>query len=208
MRKKYSRSSKKWLKEHFNDIYVIQAKKKGIRSRSWFKIKEIQRSCNLFKPGMNVVELGAFPGGWSQFIITQIGITDKLIACDILSMNPIIGVDFIHGDLREKSVLKKLINCIDNRKIQVVISDMAPNICGIPSIDMPKSMSLVRLALEITMHIVSPGGDFVVKIFHGDGFDQFLKEIKLLFTKVKIIKPNSSRSCSREVYVIAIDRKL
>ncbi|EOS95628.1 23S rRNA (uridine(2552)-2'-O)-methyltransferase RlmE [Erwinia tracheiphila] len=206
--KKRSASSSRWLQEHFSDKYVLEAQKKGLRSRAWFKLDEIQQSDKLFKHGMTVVDLGAAPGGWSQYVVTQIGNKGRVIACDILPMDPIVGVDFLQGDFRDEIVLKALMYRVGYDKIQVVMSDMAPNMTGTPEVDIPRSMYLVELALDMCRDVLAPGGSFLVKVFQGDGFEDYLREIRSLFTKVKIRKPDSSRSRSREVYIVATGRKL
>ncbi|EHM41251.1 ribosomal RNA large subunit methyltransferase J [Hafnia alvei ATCC 51873] len=196
------------MHEHFSDKYVIQAQKKGLRSRAWFKLDEIQSTDKLFKPGMTVVDLGAAPGGWSQYVVTQIGNSGRVIACDILPMDPIVGVDFLQGDFRDELVLKALTDRVGEDKVQVVMSDMAPNMSGTPSVDIPRSMYLVELALEMAKDVLAPGGSFLVKVFQGEGFDEYLTQIRSLFTKVKIRKPDASRARSREVYIVATGRKL
>ena len=208
MGKKRSASSNRWMHEHFSDKYVIQAQKKGLRSRAWFKLDEIQSTDKLFKPGMTVVDLGAAPGGWSQYVVTQIGNSGRVIACDILPMDPIVGVDFLQGDFRDELVLKALTDRVGEDKVQVVMSDMAPNMSGTPSVDIPRSMYLVELALEMAKDVLAPGGSFLVKVFQGEGFDEDLTQIRSLFTKVKIRKPDASRARSREVYIVATGRKL
>ncbi|MFB6421801.1 MAG: 23S rRNA (uridine(2552)-2'-O)-methyltransferase RlmE [Candidatus Malihini olakiniferum] len=206
--KKRSISSTRWLQEHFRDKFVQQAQKKGIRSRAWFKLYEIQRTDKLFKPGITVVDLGATPGGWSQYVMTQIGNTGRIIACDILPMNPIVGVDFLQGDFHCELVFNALIARVGNNKAQVVISDMVPNISGNPVVDIPRAMCLVELALEVCRDVLASGGSFLVKVFQGDGFDEYQRKIRSLFTTVKIRKPNASRACSREVYIVATGYKL
>ena len=208
MGKKRSASSNRWMHEHFSDKYVIQAQKKGLRSRAWFKLDEIQSTDKLFKPGMTVVDLGAAPGGWSQYVVTQIGNSGRVIACDILPMDPIVGVDFLQGDFLDELVLKALTERVGEDKVQVVMSDMAPNMSGTPSVDIPRSMYLVELALEMAKDVLAPGGSFLVKVFQGEGFDEYLTQIRSLFTKVKIRKPDASRARSREVYIVATGRKL
>lgn len=208
MGKKRSASSNRWMHEHFSDKYVLQAQKKGLRSRAWFKLDEIQSTDKLFKPGMTVVDLGAAPGGWSQYVVTQIGNSGRVIACDILPMDPIVGVDFLQGDFRDELVLKALTERVGEDKVQVVMSDMAPNMSGTPSVDIPRSMYLVELALEMAKDVLAPGGSFLVKVFQGEGFDEYLTQIRSLFTKVKIRKPDASRARSREVYIVATGRKL
>lgn len=206
--KKRSASSSRWLQEHFSDKYVQQAQKKGLRSRAWFKLDAIQQSDKLFRPGMTVVDLGAAPGGWSQYVATQIGGKGRIIACDILPMDPMVGVDFLQGDFREPLVLQALLERVGAQKVQVVLSDMAPNMSGTPAVDIPKSMYLVELALEMCRDVLAPGGSLLVKVFQGEGFDEYLREIRSLFTKVKIRKPDASRARSREVYIVATGRKL
>ncbi|WP_339036563.1 23S rRNA (uridine(2552)-2'-O)-methyltransferase RlmE [Serratia symbiotica] len=206
--KKRSASSSRWLQEHFSDKYVQQAQKKRLRSRAWFKIDEIQQSDKLFKAGMTIVDLGAAPGGWSQYVATQIGGAGRIFACDILPMDPIVGVDFLQGDFRDEWVLKALLERVGESKVQVVMSDMAPNMSGTPAVDISRSMYLVELALEMCRDVLAPGGSFLVKVFQGDGFDEYLREIRSLFTKVKIRKPDASRARSREVYIVATGRKL
>ncbi|KAA9002751.1 23S rRNA (uridine(2552)-2'-O)-methyltransferase RlmE [Affinibrenneria salicis] len=205
---KRSASSSRWLQEHFSDKYVQQAQKKGLRSRAWFKLDELQQGDRLFKPGMTVVDLGAAPGGWSQYAVTQIGGGGRVIACDILPMDPIVGVDFLQGDFRDQIVLNALLERVGSSKVQVVMSDMAPNMSGTPAVDIPKSMYLVELALDMCRDVLAPGGSFLVKVFQGEGFDEYLREIRSLFTKVKIRKPEASRARSREVYIVATGRKL
>ncbi|CUR53829.1 Ribosomal RNA large subunit methyltransferase E [Serratia symbiotica] len=206
--KKRSSSSRRWLKEHFNDKYVQQAKKNKLRSRSWFKLNEIQKHDKLFNPGMIVLDLGSSPGGWSKYVIKKIGHYGRVIACDILPMSPIPGVEFFQGDLSNTLILKSLLKYIGKIKIQVVISDMAPNISGISSIDIPKSTYLVELALKICRNVLSLNGSFLVKVFHGDEFDACLQKIQSLFKEVKIRKPNACRVNSREVYIVAKGSKL
>lgn len=204
--KKRSVSSSSWLQAHFNDKYVQQAKKKGLRSRSWFKLAEIQKRDKLFRPGMTVVDLGAAPGGWSQYVTTQIGVKGRIIAYDILPMDSIVGVNFLQGNFHDPLVLQDLLERVGRQKVQVVLSDMAPNMSGIPAVDIPKSMYLVELALDICRDVLAQGGSFLVKVFHGEGFDDYLCEIRSLFANVKIRKPDASRGCSREVYIVATGR--
>lgn len=206
--KKRSASSSRWLQEHFSDKYVQQAQKKGLRSRAWFKLDEIQQKDKLFCQGMTVVDLGAAPGSWSQYVTTQIGGKGHIIACDILPMNLMVDVDFIQGDFRDPLVLQALLEHIGKQKVQAVLSDMAPNITGTSTIDIPKSMYLVELAFNICRDVLAPGGSFLVKVFQGEDFDDYLREIRSLFKKVKIRKPDASRARSREMYIVATGRKL
>lgn len=201
--KKRSGSSSRWLNEHFNDRFVQAAHKKGLRSRAWFKLEEIQKTDQLFKPGISVVDLGAAPGGWSQYVSSLIGNKGRIIACDLLAMDPIVGVDFIQGDFRDESVLNLLLERVGESKVNVVMSDMAPNMSGQPAVDIPKAMYLAELAVDMCKDVLAPNGAFIVKIFQGEGFDEYLKLIRSMFTKVKIRKPEASRARSREVYIVA-----
>ncbi len=207
MSKKRSASSSRWLDEHFKDQFVQKAHKQKLRSRAYFKIDEIQQTDRLFKQGMTIVDLGAAPGGWSQYAVSQIGGKGRVIACDILDMNPIAGVDFLQGDFREESVLSALLERVGEKKVDVVMSDMAPNFSGMPSVDIPRAMYLVELALDMCRQVLTKNGSFVVKVFQGEGFDEYLKEIRAMFTKVKVRKPEASRGRSREVYIVATGYK-
>ncbi|MCX9132064.1 23S rRNA (uridine(2552)-2'-O)-methyltransferase RlmE [Aeromonas veronii] len=206
--KKRSPSSTRWLKEHFDDQYVKKAQKMGLRSRAVFKIDEIQGKDRLLKHGMTVVDLGAAPGGWSQFAVEQVGDSGRVIACDILPMDPIAGVDFLQGDFREETVLGALLERVGPDKVDVVMSDMAPNMSGTQQVDQARAMYLVELALDMCSQVLRSDGSFVVKVFQGEGFDAYLNEIRKLFSAVKIRKPDSSRARSREVYIVATGFKL
>lgn len=208
IKKKRSISSARWLKEHFSDKYVQEAHKKGLRSRAVFKIDEIQQKDKLIRPGMTIVDLGAAPGGWSQFCVDQLKDHGRIIACDILPMDPIAGVDFLQGDFREESVLSALLERVGEDKVDVILSDMAPNMSGTLAVDQPRAMYLVELALDMCKQVLAPKGSFVVKVFQGVGFEEYLKEVRSLFSVVKIRKPDSSRSRSREVYIVATGFKL
>lgn len=201
--KKKSRSSVRWLLEHFQDKYVKDAKKNKIRSRAWFKLEELDKSNKLFKIGMNIIDLGASPGSWSQYALSKIGKKGRILACDILPMKPITGVDFFQGDFRNKKTLNLMLNFLKNTKIHLVMSDMAPNITGNFSIDMPCIIDLCRLALKISQYVLSINGVFLLKSFQGEGFNEFYKEIKILFSTVKICKPKTSRTRSREIFILA-----
>lgn len=205
--KKRSASSTRWLNEHFKDQFVLQAQKKGLRSRAWFKLEEIQKTDKLFKPGMTVVDLGAAPGGWSQYVASVIGSKGRIIACDLLPMDPIVGVDFLQGDFHDEAVLNALLARVGEDKVQVVMSDMAPNMSGQPAVDIPRAMYLVELALDMCRDVLAPNGSFIVKVFQGEGFEQYLKAIREMFKVVKIRKPQASRARSREVYIVATGRK-
>ena len=154
-----------------------------------------------------MVDLGAAPGGWSQYAVTQVGGKGRIIACDILDMNPIVGVDFLQGDFREESVLNALLERVGDDMVDVVMSDMAPNFSGMPSVDIPRAMYLVELALDMCRQVLAPKGSFVVKVFQGEGFDEYLREIRAMFSSVKVRKPEASRDRSREVYIVATGYK-
>ncbi|KMT64044.1 23S rRNA (uridine(2552)-2'-O)-methyltransferase RlmE [Catenovulum maritimum] len=203
MQKKRSSSSTRWLKEHFDDPYVLKAKKLGLRSRAVFKIEEIQKKDKLLQPGMIVVDLGAAPGGWSQYAVDQVGDNGDVIACDLLAIDPIAGVDFLQGDFREEAVLNALLDRIGGKTVDVLMSDMAPNMSGNESVDQARSMYLVELAYDMCHQVLKKNGKFVAKVFQGEGFDQYLKDIRSAFGQVKIRKPDSSRDRSREVYIVA-----
>ncbi len=198
-----SKSSSRWLKEHFVDAYVKKSWQDGYRSRAAYKLLEINERDHILRPGMTVVDLGAAPGGWSQIAVKIVGDKGKVIATDILLMEPLAGVDFLQGDFREQEVFDKLLEMVKGRNVGLVISDMAPNITGMASVDQPRAMYLAELALDMARKVLAPGGDFLVKVFQGSGFDAFHKEIQPLFDKVLIRKPKASRPGSREVYVLA-----
>ncbi|EKE79314.1 23S rRNA (uridine(2552)-2'-O)-methyltransferase RlmE [Idiomarina xiamenensis] len=208
MAKKRSASSSRWLREHFNDHFVQKAQKQGLRSRAVFKLQEIQERDHILKPGMTVVDLGAAPGGWSQWVVDQQQGQGQVIACDILSMDPIAGVDFLQGDFREEAVLNALLSRIGGNNVDLVLSDMAPNMSGNENVDIPRSMYLVELALDMCHQVMKPGGSFVVKVFQGQGFEEFLRDCRAAFKQVKTRKPESSRARSREVYLVATGYKL
>ncbi|MER2492299.1 23S rRNA (uridine(2552)-2'-O)-methyltransferase RlmE [Catenovulum sediminis] len=203
VQKKKSASSKRWLKEHFDDPYVQKAQRLGLRSRAVFKIEEIHKKDKLFRPAMKVVDLGAAPGGWSQYAADIVGQKGEVIACDILEMDSIAGVDFLQGDFREESVLNTLLERIQGKNIDVLLSDMAPNMSGNETVDQARSMYLVELAFDMCNQVLKKNGKFVVKVFQGAGFDEYLKEVRAAFSQVKIRKPDSSRGRSREVYFVA-----
>ncbi|MBN2689424.1 MAG: 23S rRNA (uridine(2552)-2'-O)-methyltransferase RlmE [Gammaproteobacteria bacterium] len=200
-------SSKRWLKEHHNDKYVKQAKELGYRSRAAFKLLEMQAKDKIIEEGAVVVDLGAAPGGWSQVAVELVGQKGKVIALDILSMDTIAGVEFLQGDFTEDEVYKKLLGVLDDArdKVDVVLSDMAPNMSGIKQVDQLRAMNLVELAADFACENLQKHGVFVVKIFHGIGFDDFVKDMRKKFVSVKIRKPDASRDRSNEVYLIARD---
>ncbi len=196
-------SSARWMQEHFDDEYVKKAQRLGLRSRAVFKIEEINNKDKLIKPGMKVVDLGAAPGGWSEYAVKAVGESGQVVACDILSMDPIVGVDFLQGDFREEAVLDALLTRIGGKNIDVVMSDMAANMTGNETADSARSMYLVELALDMCHQVLKTNGAFVVKVFQGDGFDNFVKEARKVFKTVRTRKPDSSRARSREVYLVA-----
>lgn len=191
------------MQEHFADEYVKMAQAQGYRSRAVFKLKEIQDKDQLIKPGMNIIDLGAAPGGWSQFARPIIGKKNKIIALDILQMDPLEGVDFIQGDFREQAVLEQLYAVLDGAPVNMVMSDMAPNMSGNKGVDQPSAIYLGELALETAKTVLTKDGVFLVKLFHGAGFDEFFKEVQQSFVKVAIRKPKASRPRSNEVYILA-----
>ncbi|MDZ5604384.1 23S rRNA (uridine(2552)-2'-O)-methyltransferase RlmE [Pseudomonas sp. RP23018S] len=197
-----SKSSQNWLREHFNDPFVKQAQKDGYRSRASYKLLEIQEKDRLIRPGMSVIDLGAAPGGWSQVTSRLIGGQGRLIASDILEMDSIPDVTFIHGDFTHDSVLEQILQAVGDSHVDLVISDMAPNMSGTPEVDMPRAMFLCELALDLAGRVLRPGGDFLIKIFQGEGFDSYLKDVRTRFDKVQMRKPSSSRDRSREQYLL------
>ncbi|MCL1088303.1 23S rRNA (uridine(2552)-2'-O)-methyltransferase RlmE [Shewanella profunda] len=206
--KKRTASSNRWMLEHFDDHYVKLAQKRGLRSRAAFKLEELQQKDQLIRPSMTVVDLGAAPGGWSQVAVKLVGDKGKVIACDILPMDPIVGVDFLQGDFREDKVLQALLTRVGEDKVDVVLSDMAPNMSGSDGVDQPRAMYLVELALDMCHQVLAPNGSFAVKVFQGEGFDEYMKAVKEAFKVVKTRKPDSSRARSREVYLVATGYKL
>ncbi|MHC8404252.1 23S rRNA (uridine(2552)-2'-O)-methyltransferase RlmE [Pseudomonas sp. TMB3-21] len=198
-----SKTSLKWLQRHVNDPYVKQAQKDGYRSRASYKLLEVQEKYKLIRPGMSVVDLGAAPGGWSQVTSRLIGGQGRLIASDILEMDSIPDVTFIQGDFTRDEVLAEILEAVGNSQVDLVISDMAPNMSGTPEVDMPKAMFLCELALDLAARILKPGGNFVIKVFQGEGFDAYVKDARQKFDKVQMIKPDSSRGSSREQYMLA-----
>lgn len=195
-------SSKRWLKEHFDDEFVHRAQQEGYRSRAVYKLKELDEKCKLFKPNMQVVDLGAAPGGWTQYAAERIGKQGVVVASDILPIEPIPDVTFIQGDFREDSVLDDILLALNDNYSDLVISDMAPNMSGMAA-DQPRAMYLVELALDLATQTLKQGGGFVCKLFQGEGSEAYIKDVKQRFTSVAIKKPKASRPRSREVYVVA-----
>lgn len=198
-----SKSSQQWMQEHFHDEYVKKAQALGYRSRAVFKLQEIQEKDHLIRPGMNIVDLGAAPGGWSEYVRTIVSKKDKVIALDLLEIDPIDGVDFIQGDFREDDVLEQLYKVLDNQPVHLLLSDMAPNMSGNKEVDQPRSIYLGELALDAANTMLVKGGTFLIKMFQGAGFDEFYNQVRGSFTSVVIRKPKASRPRSNEVYILA-----
>jgi len=198
-----SKSSKQWLKEHFDDAYVKQSQAAGYRSRASFKLLEMQQKDQMIKPGMKVIDLGAAPGGWSQVAAKLVGRSGTVIASDILPMEAVAGVQFIKGDFADEAVYESLLNALNHEPVDLVISDMAPNMSGVRDIDQPSAMYLAELALELAKTSLRPGAGLLVKVFQGAGLELFQQELKNWFGTVRIRKPKSSRPRSRENYLFA-----
>ena len=199
---KPSKTSKQWMREHVNDAFVQMAKKDGYRSRAAYKLLEIDGKDHLLKQGTVVVDLGATPGGWSQVAATKVGAAGKVIALDLLPLDPLPGVTFIQGDFREESVLKQLERALNGKAVGLVISDMSPNISGVPLVDQARAMHLAELAMEFAIEYLQPGGGFLVKVFQGVGFEAFYKLMRDRFAKVVTRKPKASRDRSSEMYLL------
>lgn len=200
---KPSKTSKQWMREHVNDPFVQLAQKEGYRSRAAYKLLEIDEKDHLLKPGMVVVDLGATPGGWSQVAAKKVGRGGKVVGLDLLPLDPIAGVDFIQGDFREESVLRQLEDLLQGRPVGLVISDMAPNISGVATMDQARAMYLAELAMEFALEHLTPEGSFLVKVFQGAGFEDYLKQMRSSFARVATRKPKASRDRSSEVYLLA-----
>lgn len=198
-----SKSSHRWLQEHNRDHYVKRSQQEGYRSRASYKLIELDQKDRLFRPGMTVVDLGSAPGGWSQVAAELVGDKGRVVASDILPMDSIADVEFICGDFTEEAVLKEILDTLDVDLADLVISDMAPNMSGMRAVDQPKAMYLVELALDLAQQILKPGGNFVAKVFHGEGFDEYMRLVKGSFERVVTRKPDASRPRSREVYIVA-----
>ena len=195
-----SKSSQRWLKEHFDDHWVTRARAEGYRSRASFKLLEIHEKDKLFRPGMTVLDLGAAPGGWSQVAGRLVGSRGSVVASDILAMDAIPDVTFVQGDFREQAVYEQIVAHLNGRKVDLVLSDMAPNMSGNKAVDLPRSMYLAELALDMALNVLEPRGAFLVKVFHGEGFDQYRKALQGHFQRVVSRKPAASRPRSTEVY--------
>ncbi|MES2182604.1 MAG: 23S rRNA (uridine(2552)-2'-O)-methyltransferase RlmE [Pseudomonadota bacterium] len=200
-------SSKAWMHEHVNDEFVKRAQKEGYRARAAYKLTEIDDKDKLIKPGMLIVDLGATPGSWSQVVVQRLKGQGRVVALDLLEMDPINGVEFIQGDFREESVLKLLEEKLNNKKVDLVIADMAPNMSGITIVDQAGAAYLTELALDFSKEWLKPSGNFLVKVFIGEGFDDILLNMRTMFDKVVTRKPKASRGRSNEVYLLGLGRK-
>ena len=197
-----SKSSKRWLEEHHQDEYVLKARAQGYRSRAVFKLDEIQQKDRIIKPGQFVLDLGAAPGGWSEYAAGLVGPKGRIIALDLLPMEPVAGVEFLQGDFTEQETLDRLLALIGERRFDLVMSDMAPNLSGVESVDQPRSIYLAELALEMATEFMNPKGSFVVKLFQGAGSDDLIATMRRSFVKVKLRKPEASRARSSEIYAV------
>src|SRR5271169_4315737 len=200
---KRSKSSSRWLAEHANDEFVKRAVSEGWRSRAVFKLKQIQETERLLRPGIRLVDLGSAPGGWSQYAARIVGGKSRIVATDILPMDAIPGVDFVQGDFREAAILEAVLRCVGADKVNLVLSDMAPNMSGIDAVDQPRSMHLAELALEFAEQVLAPGGDLLVKLFQGAGFEEIIRDARSRFGRVVTKKPKASRTRSPEIYLLA-----
>lgn len=198
-----SKTSKKWMDEHVNDIYVKKAQVDGYRSRASYKLIEINEKDNLFRAGSVVMDLGSAPGGWSQIVAPIVGDSGRVIASDILPMSGIVGVDFIQGDFTDEAVYDQILQTLGDDQVDTVVSDMAPNMSGVNTTDQYASMYLVELALDMARNVLKPGGSFCAKVFQGVGYDEYVKDVRSSFNKVFVRKPAASRPRSREVYLVA-----
>ena len=203
-----SKSSQRWLKEHHSDPFVKKARAEGLRSRAAYKLEELVERDRLLKPGMVVVDLGAAPGGWSHWVRQELGDHDRanpgrVIALDILEMPPLAGVEFLHGDFREDAVLSQLEATLDGKPVDLVLSDMAPNKSGVDAVDMPRALYLAELAMDFADRHLRVDGTFLIKLFQGVGFDDYVRELRRRYAKVSIRKPAASRKRSPEVYALA-----
>jgi 23S rRNA (uridine2552-2'-O)-methyltransferase len=198
-----SKSSHRWLQEHFSDPFVKKAQAEGLRSRAAYKLEELVERDRLLKPGMVVVDLGAAPGGWSQWVRQALGDRGRVIALDILDMPTLAGVEFLHGDFREDAVLSQLEATLDGHPVDLVLSDMAPNMSGVDAVDLPRAMHLAELAMDFADRHLRVGGTFLIKLFQGVGFDDYVRDLRKRYAKVVIRKPAASRKRSPEVYALA-----
>ncbi len=197
------KTTHQWYQRHQKDTYVKQAQLNNYRSRAVYKLAQLHERDKLFRPGMTVIDLGAAPGGWSQWLKRQYDDKIQVVALDILSMDTIPGVTFLQGDFRENDVFDNLLNILENRKIDLVMSDMSPNISGMKAVDQPRAVLLAELARDLALQTLGTEGHFLTKLFQGEGFDNYVKGLRKHFKQVLIRKPQASRDQSREIYVLA-----
>ncbi len=205
---KRAKSSARWLKEHFDDVYVKRAQAEGWRSRAVFKLEEIDRRDHLLRPGITLVDLGAAPGGWSQYAQRSLQGQGHIIALDILPMEPLTGVEFLQGDFQDEAILSQLLQMLGSSRADLVLSDLAPNMSGMMAVDQPRAMTLAELALELAERVLRPGGSLLVKVFEGEGLDDFRRQLRERFRELQVRKPKASRERSRELYLLAKNRNL
>jgi 23S rRNA (uridine2552-2'-O)-methyltransferase len=203
---KRSKSSKRWLAEHFSDEYVLRAQREGLRSRAAYKLEEIDQRDRLLRPGVTVLDLGAAPGGWSEYCAKHLHGKGRVLATDILEMEPLPGVEFVQGDFTQDEVLAEIRRRLGADPVDLVLSDMAPNISGVDDVDQARGVYLAELALDLARQVLRPGGDFLVKVFQGAGYEEFVKAARAEFATVMVRKPKASRSRSAEVYLLARKR--
>jgi 23S rRNA (uridine2552-2'-O)-methyltransferase len=202
-----TKSSSRWLQEHFDDPYVLMAQKEGWRSRAIYKLQELDEKDRLFRQGMVVVDLGAAPGGWSQWASHQVGHQGQVFALDILPVEPYAGVSIIQGDFRDEDVYQNLIDSLAGREVDLVMSDMAPNMSGNKGVDIPRAMHLVELTVELADQVLRSGGNVLMKVFQGEGYEALLMKLKSKYSKVITRKPKASRPRSKEIYILGINKK-
>ena len=206
--KRRSKSSARWLKEHFSDPFVQRAQSEGWRSRAVFKLEDIDQRAKLLKPGAVCLDLGAAPGAWSQYAARRVGGAGRVVATDILPMQELPGVEFVQGDFRESEVFDRVRGLLSGRQVDVLLSDMAPNLSGVDVIDQPRAMYLAELALDMASRVLKPGGHALIKAFQGSGFVELLQGARGRFDRVKLLKPQASRSRSPEMYLLAMQFRL
>ncbi|MDA8348596.1 MAG: 23S rRNA (uridine(2552)-2'-O)-methyltransferase RlmE [Pseudomonadota bacterium] len=205
---KRSKSSGRWLQEHFSDPYVKRAQAEGWRSRAVFKLEEVDKSEKMIRSGAICLDLGAAPGAWSQYLRRRLGRSGRVVATDILPIDPLEGVEFVQGDFRESDVFERILSLVPEREVDWVLSDMAPSMSGIDSVDQPRSMYLAELALDMAGRVLKSGGGALIKVFQGAGFDALVREARGRFGKVRLVKPSASRARSAEMYLLAKDFRL
>ena len=205
---KRSKSSSRWLQEHFSDPYVKRAQAEGWRSRAVFKLEELDKSEKMIRSGAICLDLGAAPGAWSQYLHRRLGRSGRVVATDILPIDPLEGVEFIQGDFRENDIFERILSLVPAREVDWVLSDMAPSMSGIDAVDQPRSMYLAELALDMAGRVLKSGGGALIKVFQGAGFDALVRDARGRFGKVRLVKPSASRARSAEMYLLAKDFRL